>query len=144
MATPGKAVLKASGKRGLKASGKAGVFTASGTCGECCGSAPYVIASFVTNAQYPVWDLRPYQGAGTAPGGTYWRLIEMGTCYPISHPWYASGCVDGSGRLAGLPNEFRSPYAYNGYLQLQDGFLTPGGEIEWPGTCQRITPRYPC
>jgi len=146
MGETGKAVVLESGKRGVHASGKVGVFNAEGECPSCCGCEPFTLASATTNRNSPPWNLTPYQGDHMAPPHSYWRLIEMGSCYPRWHPWYGAGCVNGSGRLVGLPNQFQSGYYYDGYMQLQIGCLDPDDPnyILWPGSCQSRTPRYSC
>lgn len=113
----------------------------------CCDKCqPKVIASKVTNAENPVWDLTPYQGPDMAPPGSFWRIIEVGFCFPWSYPWYGAGCVDEEGRLVGLPDEFVSEYSYNGYLQLQIGCDGYFAYITWPGNCQTLSQRsqFPC
>ena len=117
----------------------------------CCCCEPVRLASFTTNSATPRWDLTPYQGPNQATAGTFWRIIEVGFCYPYGYPWYAAGCVDADGRLVGLPNQFVSSYTYNGYLELQIGCENPGSStqsttIEWPGSCQTSTFRslFPC
>lgn len=146
MATPGKAVVRPGGKRGVLSSGKAAVFGAQGQCPACCPCEPFVLGSYTTHRTYaPCWDLTPYQGPGKAPPGSFWRLIEMGSCYPSSYPWYGAGCVDADGRLVNLPNQFCTNYSYNGYMQLQIGCLSQDGtQIIWPGTCRTPTARYSC
>lgn len=145
MTIAGKTVVLDGGKRGLLSGGKAAVYDADGNCSTCCGCDPVVLGSFTTNSSNPVWDLTPYQGPHKAPPHSYWRLIEMGSCYPSSYPWYGAGCVDGHGQLVNLPNQFRSGYSYNGYMQLQIGCLSPdGNQINWPGACRTPTPRYSC
>ena len=103
-----------------------------------------------TTALNAILGLTPFQGDHKAPPHSYWRLIEMGSCYPGGYPWYGAGCVNGQGRLVGLPNQFRSGYPYNGYMQLQIGCLGENDEhqitphIDWPGTCQKLSPVYAC
>ena len=142
----GKAVVLEGGKRGLLPGGKAGVYDADGNCSTCCGCDPVVLGAFTTNrGSSPCWDLTPYQGQHKAPPHSYWRLIEMGSCYPGSYPWYGAGCVDGHGELVNLPNQFCSNYYYNGYIQLQIGCYDPTDDlIHWPGTCRTTSPRYSC
>lgn len=144
MATAGKARLFKVGKRTLRTSGKAQLFNAAGHCSECC--TPYVLASFTTNRNTaPCWDLTPYQGPGKATPCAFWRLIELGNCYPGSYPWYGAGCVDKEGRLVNLPSQFCSNYYYNGYMQLQIGCRSASGtQINWPGTCQPTSAVYSC
>ncbi len=147
MPTPGKAVVRQSGKRGVNASGKAMVFDQDGCCRSCCPCVPYVLASRVTNSSNPVWDLTPYQGPTKATPCSFWRLIEVGTCYPYAYPWYGAGCVDSDGRLVGLPDQFVTGFAYDGYMELQIGCQSPDGlSILWPGTCQTQSSRssFPC
>ncbi|MEK7755384.1 MAG: hypothetical protein AAB654_25895 [Acidobacteriota bacterium] len=140
MGTPGMAVLRPSGMRGLHPNGMAVLFNPDGTCATCCPRA-LVLASYVTNAEHPVWDLTPYQGPGMAEPWSYWRLIEVGTCYPNEYPWYDAGYVNQTGQLYGLQTYFETPYFYNGYMELQIGRPIPGDRIEWPGLCQTITRR---
>ncbi|MCL2645585.1 MAG: hypothetical protein FWD61_01105 [Phycisphaerales bacterium] len=134
------------GKRGLLPGGKGAVYDADGHCTFCCGCKPKVLGSYVTNAETsPTWDLTPYQGPHQAPSNSYWRLIELGSCYPGGYPWYGAGCVNNRGQLVNLPDEFRSGYYYNGYLELQIGCYDPEDDlIHWPGTCQPTSPRYSC
>jgi len=149
MATRGKTVVLESGKRGLLKSGKGAIYDEEDKCKKCCCKIK-VLGSFTTNSSNPVWDLTPFQGDHMASPGAYWRLIEMGSCYPGSYPWYGAGCVNSHGRLVGLPNQFRSGYPYNGYMQLQIGCfgendghqVTP--HIDWPGTCRTPSPVYAC
>ena len=142
----GKSVIMESGKRGIHESGKGAVFDEEGACATCCGCEPETLASATTNRNLPPWDLTPYQGDHMAPPRSYWRLIEMGSCYPGGYPWYNAGCVNGSGRLVGLPNQFTSGYYYNGYMELQIGCLDPEDQyyILWPGSCQTRTWVYSC
>lgn len=143
MPTAGKARLFKVGKRSLRTTGKAQLFTTSGRCSECC--TPYVLASFTTNSSNPTWNLTPYQGPGKATPCAFWRLIETGSCYPYSYPWYGAGCVDSTGRLVGLPSSFTSQYSYNGYMQLQIGCRSASGtQINWPGSCQSTSSVYSC
>ena len=149
MATPGKTVILESGKRGLRPTGKGGVYDEDGKCPECCCKIK-VLGSFTTNSQNPVWDLTPFQGDDQASPGAYWRLIEMGSCYPGSYPWYGAGCVNEDGKLVGLPNQFTSGFYYNGYMELQIGCENENDEhetsphIDWPGNCRTPTPVYSC
>jgi hypothetical protein len=102
--------------------------------GKCCCCEPKVLASFVTHStNAPVWDLRPYQGNDMATPGAGWRLIETGVCLR-----YEFGTVDANGNLTGLPDEFRTKYAYAGYMELQIGCVQPNGSIHWPGACGHI------
>lgn len=143
MATTGKARLFKVGKRALRTNGMAQLFNANGHCSECC--TPYVLASFTTNSDTPYWDLTPYQGAGKATPCAFWRLIETGSCFPYSYPWYGAGCVNHAGQLVNLPGLFHSHYYYNGYLQLQIGCRSASGtQISWPGTCLMTTSVYSC
>ncbi len=141
MGTPGKTVLRPSGKRGLHPNGMGVLFNPDGTCASCCPQA-LLLASYITNAEYPIWDLTPYQGPEMAIPWSYWRLIEMSYCWPLEFPWYGAGYVNQFGVLYGLPNYFESYYFYNGYMQLQLGRPIPGNLIQWPGYCQTETPRY--
>jgi len=82
-------------------------------------------------------------GPGVATPCAFWRLIETGSCYRYSHPWYGAGCVDSTGRLVGLPSSFTSQYSYNGYMQLQIGCRSASGtQINWPGSCQPTSSVY--
>lgn len=144
MAAAGKAVTRDSGKRGVLINGKAAVFSAAGYCPACCSCIPFVLGSFTTHPpETPCWNLTPYQGPGKAPPGSFWRLIEVGSCYPSGYAWYGAGRVDAEGRLVNLPSSFCTLYAYDGYMQLQIGCLAPNGtHVLWPGTCQTITVRF--
>jgi len=109
---------------------------------------PYVLGSHTTTGSLPTWDLRPFKGPGKGPiKDAYWRLIEMGSCFPGAHPWYGAGCVDGTGTLVGLPDSFTSAYFYPGYMELQIGCAcdNPGPyfvtAVCWPGICQPISHR---
>lgn len=94
---------------------------------------PELLGSFVTNNDNPIWDLSEFLGSGVGPPGGYWRLIEIDYCVI-----YERGCIDGSGELVGLPNEFRSNYYYNGYMELQIGCISEDDPyyIDWPGDCE--------
>ena len=129
------------GKRGLLPGGKGAVYDADGHCTLCCGCKPKVLGSYITNAETsPTWDLTPYQGLHQAPSNSYWRIIETGACLV-----YHTGCVDKRGQLVNLPDEFRTNYSYNGYMELQIGCYDPKDDlIHWPGTCQPETWRYSC
>ena len=119
------------GKRGLLPGGKGAVYNADGECVTCCGCEPKVLATFITNYDNPVWNLRPYQGPRKARYRSHWRIIEVGACLV-----YHKGCVDKEGRLVGLPDEFRSNYYYDGYMELQIGCYDPrDGMVHWPGRC---------
>lgn len=84
MATAGKARLFKLGKHSLRTTGQAQVSTTSEWCCECC--TPYVLASFVANADNPMWNLTLYQGPGVGTPSALWRLIETGSCYPDCGP----------------------------------------------------------
>jgi hypothetical protein len=147
MSTPGKTVLKSNGKRGLKIAGKGAVYDENGECKPCCCQ-PKVIAQTITNSGNPVWDLTPYQGPGQATPGAYWRLIELGSCYPGYYPWYGAGCVDANGEMIGLPDQFYGN-SYDGYMYLQQGCpdidFYSQEIIQWPALgCQDQTLRYTC
>ena len=144
MADPGMAVILVGGKRGLRPGGKSAVFNEGGHCPGCCCE-PLVLDSFITNSMNPCWDLTPHQGPGQASPGSFWRLIETGSCYPYDYPWYGAGCVNAKGQLIDLPSQFCSTYAYDGYLELQIGCLNADGSIiRWPGLCRAETARYSC
>lgn len=105
-----------------------------------CVCVKVVLAEFVTNAtnERRCWDLRPYQPpfrAGSCSG--FWRLIEIGCCFPGSYPWYGAGCVNEFGELVNLPEEFCSTYSYDGYMELQIGCLTINNQIWWPESSHR-------
>ena len=126
------------GKRGLLPGGKGAVYDDDGNCAFCCGCEPKVLGYYTTNSSTPIWNLRPYLGPGKAPPHSYWRVIEVEGCL-----LYYQGCVDKQGRLVDLPDEFRSNYSYNGYMELQIGCYDPkDGLIHWPGTCQSTSYRY--
>ena len=90
METQGKTVLSESGKRALRKTGKGALFDENGNCPDCCCQIT-VLASFVTNFEVQAWDLTPYQGEDMASPGAFWRLIEVGNCYPSTYPWYGAG-----------------------------------------------------
>lgn len=150
MASHGKTVILESGKRGLRETGKGALFNEDGLCSDCCGCEIKVLASAVTNYYYPPWILTPYQGDKQASPDAFWRLIEMGSCYPSMYPWYGFGCVNEDGKLEGLPGAFQSMYPYDGYMQLQIGCERENDKhqvephIDWPGSCQTPTPVYRC
>ncbi|MGL6196612.1 MAG: hypothetical protein ACRC2T_17505 [Thermoguttaceae bacterium] len=127
MAKPGELILKENGTIGVRANGNTAVFNAKSECVVCCPCKPKVLGTFVTNSTTPVWDLREYQGDEMAPPGAYWRLRETGAGL-----FYGNGRVDANGKLAGLPDEFRSNYSYNGYMQLEIGCEDEEGTIKWP------------
>lgn len=81
-----------------------------------CSCMPRVIASFTTNRDNPVWNLTQYQGAGVGTPCGYWRVYETSGSVE-----YNRGKIDKDGTLVGLPNEFRSSYYYDGYMELQQG-----------------------
>ena len=144
MPEQGKSVVLESGKRGIQKNGKGAVYNEDGKCSTCCECEPFVLAQTVTNSSNRTWDLTPYQGPDQAPPGTYWRLIELGSCYPGGYPWYGAGCVDGDGKLAGLQGSFTGQ-SYNGYMDLQIGCESDDGtQIEWPGSCQTTSYKYSC
>jgi hypothetical protein len=104
---------------------------------------PKTLGTYTTNSTTPVWDLTPFHGQQQPTGHAgYWRIIEMGFCYPGGHPWYASGCILNH-TLLNLPANFTSHYAYDGHLELQIGCLV-NSKIHWPGTCQAETPPFSC
>jgi len=149
MPEQGKTVVRETGKRGLRPTGKAGVYDDQGECPECCCQEK-VIAQTITNSQNRVWDLTPYQGMHIGTPGAFWRLIDLGSCYPGNYPWYGAGCIDEDGVLVGLPPSFTGS-SYNGYMYLQQGceFEDDYGFIliQWPKLgCQEQTPRnqFPC
>lgn len=109
-------------------------------CNEC---EPTVLGKKTTNGySAPTWDLTPFQGPGKGPAHAYWRLIELGVCFPGEYPWYGTGCVNVAGTLVGLPAVFTTIYYYNGYMELQIGCIDPydSNFIIWPGLCQNRTP----
>jgi hypothetical protein len=134
---PGVSELETFANAGLETRGRA-------TCLAVCD--PLVLASKITNAANPFWDLRPYQGVirPPIPCTARWRLIEMGECYPdFAHGWYGRGHVI-NGILVGLPDFFRSTYLYDGFMELQIGCpIQNAGRVVWPGTCQNESPDFP-
>jgi hypothetical protein len=77
---------------------------------DCCT----IIARKLTHSNdVQAWDLRPYRFSGPMQKDAKWQLFEFtGTDYE-------RGDVDPStGELIGLPDEFRSYYAYDGYMVL--------------------------
>ena len=52
--------------------------------------------------------------------------------------------------LVGLPNEFVSSFAYDGFMELQIGCENENDEhqvdphIDWPGLCATPSPVYEC
>lgn len=113
-----------------------------------CECEPHVLAKeSVHRTHNRVWDLTEFHGPGKGPPGGYWRLIELGSCYP-SFPWYGWGCINKRGELVGLPNNYTSTYSYWGHLEIQIGCPCEDDEefVCWPGTCQPRTARsrMPC
>lgn len=62
----------------------------------------------------PTWDLTPYQGNGIGRPNALWRLYELSGGVE-----YNRGRIDENGKLEGLPNQFKSNYTYDGYMELQ-------------------------
>ena len=116
----------------------------------CCDCVVKVLSSFTTHrVTSPVWDLTPFQGEDMALPGSFWRLIEIGSCFPEAHPWIGFGCVDSTGTLDDLPDNFTSDYDYNGYMELQigcevDATASSAAYISWPGACQIETAVFAC
>ena len=127
----GKITLFAKGYIGVLKGGAIAVYNKNGECSTCCGDdecKPYVLARKTTNSQNPVWDLTPYQGPGIAKRNTtHWRIIELN--YRLQ---YGFGTVNLERELVGLPDQFRTSYSYNGYMELQIGCEDENGNIEWP------------
>ena len=126
----GKIVVHAKGYPGVLKGGAIAVFNKNGECTTCCGNEckPYVLARKTTNSQNPIWDLTPYQGPNIArKNSTHWRIIERS--YRII---YGRGTVNDERELVDLPNQFRTSYSYNGYIELQIGCEDENGNIEWP------------
>ncbi len=100
---------------------------------DCSHCKPSVIATYTTNGDNPTWDLTPYQGDGVGKPDALWRLYELSGCVE-----YKRGRIDENGKLEGLPNQFKSNYTYDGYMELQQG--CPDiccddlwcGDIKWP------------
>jgi hypothetical protein len=126
MAKPGELLLRKNGTLGVRTNGNIVVFNAKSECVLCCPCKPEVLGTFTTNSTTP-WDLREYQGDEMASPGAYWRLRETGAGL-----FYGSGHVGSNGELTGLPDEFRSSYNYNGYMQLEIGCENEEGTIQWP------------
>jgi len=143
-AIAGKTRLTKNGKRSLAGLGKGQVFATDQPGFRCC-CVPAVLAAFITSPTHPCEDLRGLQGPRMATPCSFWRLIEVGTCYPGLHPWYGAGCVDPSGTLKGLPNKFCTTFPYEGHMELQIGCRLPSDRIiYWPGSCDSPTPDYVC
>jgi hypothetical protein len=126
----GKITLFAKGRIGVLKGGVIAVLNKDGECTTCCGGdcEPYIMARKTTNSANQIWDLTPYQGRGKAKKNTtHWRIIE--SSYRLN---YGSGTVDDERELVDLPNQFRSSYSYNGYMELQIGCEDENGNIEWP------------
>ena len=106
---------------------------------ECIECNKKVIASTITNADNPIWDLRPYQGVGVGEANTHWRVWERS-----GEVEYYRGEIDETGTLVGLPDQFESTFDYDGYVELQQGcpniccdeddweFVPCWDEISWP------------
>src|SRR3990167_2346362 len=119
--------LTENGSRSINSAGRTNL------CGACF---PFVLGRFTTNAGSQTrrcWNI-PFHGPGWAPCGHFWRIIEIGTCYPRGWPWYGAGCVDCDGTLLWLPGRFCSEFSYDGFMELQIGCLFPESPdyIVWP------------
>ena len=128
----GKITLFAKGRIGVLKGGMIAVLNKDGECLTCCGGdcKPYVMARKTTNSANPIWDLTPYQGPGKARNGsTHWRIIERS--YRLT---YGNGTVNEDRELVNLPDQFRTSYSYNGYIELQIGCEDENGNIDWPYT----------
>ena len=110
-------------------------------CWTCPCCQPRVIASYVTNGsseETRTWRLADWQGDYVGFPGGKWRLRDVGEAHHddssagCSGTIYHNGDIDGNGRLVGLPNKFESSFSYNGYMELQQGCVTPGGSVRWP------------
>jgi hypothetical protein len=126
----GKITLHLKGRVGVLKGGAIAVYNKDGECVTCCGDdcKPYVMASQTTNSANPIWDLTPYQGPGKAKkNSTHWRIIERS--YRLQ---YGSGRITEERELENLPDQFRTAYSYNGYLELQIGCADEKGNISWP------------
>jgi len=126
----GKITLDEKGRIGVLKGGAIAVYNEDGECRTCCGGdcKPYVMAKKTTNSANPTWDLKPYQGPGKArKNTTHWRLIERS--YRLQ---YGNGTVDDDHELVDLPDQFRTSYYSNGYMELQIGCEDENGNIEWP------------
>jgi hypothetical protein len=126
----GKITLLAKGRMGVLKGGAIAVSNKDGECMTCCGDEckPYVMAAKTTNSANAIWDLTPYQGPGKArPKSTHWRIIERS--YRLN---YGNGTVNDERELVNLPDQFRTGYAYNGYMELQIGCEDENGNISWP------------
>lgn len=105
---------------------------------ECpCDCKPKVIASKVLNGSSEnedekCWDLTPYQGNKVGTPNFQWRLIEVGEDHSCSGIQYGGGSIDECGKLSGLPDEFCSTYAYDGYMEIQQGCPDKSGAVQWP------------
>jgi len=130
-----------------------GAFTESAVQARNSPCKPRVLGASITNSTDPVrrcWELilflgtNPFRAACHTRCG-FWRLIELGDCYPGGYPWYGAGCIDENGVLIGLPDEFCSGFPYDGFMELQIGCLSADETvIEWPGECQTTTPVFDC
>lgn len=90
---------------------------------------PTIVASFTTNPDNPVWDLTPYQDPySVTQRCAQWRVVEIG----FDRVYY-SGVVSDTGILVDLPDDYTSPYSYNGYMELQIGCMDcETGVVTWP------------
>ncbi|MPM89072.1 hypothetical protein SDC9_136180 [bioreactor metagenome] len=74
-------------------------------------------------------ELTPYQKERIGLTGVRWRIRDVREAHhnnadaSCSGVIYGNGSIDKGGRLVGLPGEFVSGYSYNGYMQLQQGWL---------------------
>ena len=94
---------------------------------ECCCCTSKVIASITFNGN-GTWDLTPYQGEDIGLGSLYWRLRNNHMGYvPMRY-----GCIDGSGKLVGLPDSISSDsYKYTWTFVLETGCPDENGKILW-------------
>ena len=103
-------------------------------CNDSCDCETAILATAITNADNPIWDLTPYQGAGMGKPNASWRVWERS-----GNVEYYRGTIAEDGTLTGLPSQFESSYYYDGYMELQQGCLNPCctedywcDDVAWP------------
>ena len=126
----GEITVVGKGSIGVLKGGFIAVLNKRGECENCCPikCTPYVLATKTTNQSNPTWDLTPYQGKGIAKKrSAAWRLIERGHGLQ-----YGNGEVNRDRQLVGLPNEFRTGFSYDGYMELQIACRDKNDRLIWP------------
>ena len=131
-------IVTKKGKAMVRSKGSVFVHNSKGECFQCCCK-PRVVATHTIYNNYGTWDLTAYLGNEMGPPGGYWRLTNNYMSYVPER----RGCIDGNGRLVGLPNSISSTaYKYTWVFVLEVGCPIENNRIEWPGG--RITNAFPC